>query len=93
MVMPEDYELSDWAQGSEASVVISNNMEIMLADPTPFALTLPEGMVVGKIEDINSVETLPSQECKVEIAVVNPNRATDVKIDALQCLVVESHVK
>lgn len=65
----------------------------MFANPSPFALTLPKGMVMVMIEDVDSVVTLPLWECKAEVAAVEPVHTTDRKTDPLEYLVVESHFK
>lgn len=65
----------------------------MLANPTPLALMLPQGLVEGSLEEISSIETsLPSMP-QGEVAVVDTEPYEASEMDPLECLVTESHLK
>lgn len=59
MVIPDERKMHNCTIGSAASSV-----RMTLANPTPSAQTRPQGTLLGSIEDIYSITTLPTRECE-----------------------------
>lgn len=56
-------------------------MEIMLAYPTPFALTLPGGIVVETKEELDSVAMLPMPVNQIPVSAIETDKSTIIQDD------------